>query len=204
MPKTRVGQIGAITCRSGIATVINTVTSSDKLQEQYKFLFFNTTKYKDGNLYMNFIIFANAFFSYLISIMKKKIELAHIHTSFGRSFYRKLIFIHLSSLFRVKILLHFHTGRFEKYFINSYGLKRWLIKSSLKKTDSIIVLCREWRSELKKTFNVENIFVIYNPLSLDHNSLEMKAWKPNPEIFKILYFGFIINLQTIAIGRTKA
>ena len=197
MSRIRIAQIGAITCRSGIATVINTVANSGKLQDRYDLLYFNTTRYKDGSLFMNFCIFFHTFILYFINLMKKRIELAHIHTSFGRSFYRKVIFIFISSLFKVKIILHFHTGRFEKYFIDSTGLKRSLIKSCLNKTDAVVVLCSDWKLKLEKAFFIENIFVIHNPLSLDYNSLKPKVRIPYPEIFKILYFGFIIKAKGV-------
>jgi len=75
-----------------------------------------------------------------------RIKLMHIHTSAGTAFYEKNLFSIIGKLFRKKVILHIHGGRFKHFWKKSWILNKYLIKKALDINDSVIVLSQEWKS----------------------------------------------------------
>jgi glycosyltransferase involved in cell wall biosynthesis len=193
MSKKSVAIIGPVYCNGGIASVINTVMKNDKLKDHYELLIFNTTKYKDGGLFINIIVFIKSLLFYLLELSKGKIDLAHIHTSYGRSFFRKIAFVFLSDFFNVKVILHLHTSKFDNIAVSD-GLKGKLIKYSFKKSDALVVLFTASKDNIEKNFPVKDIIIINNPLpfNLDQISINSKIANIKNHV-KILFMGFLLK-----------
>jgi len=195
--KKSIALIGPVLCNSGIATVINTIRNCKMLKNGYELLIFNTTNYNDSHFFINLVIFITSLVIYLKKLLEGKIDLAHIHASYGRSFYRKFFFILLSSFFRVKIILHFHASKFDEFFIDSHGIRTKLIEFSLKRSDAIILLCKDWKEKLENTFAVKNAFVVNNPVPLSIDQTAVSAMKLNKNSVAILFIGFLIRTKGI-------
>jgi glycosyltransferase involved in cell wall biosynthesis len=196
MNKKRIALIGPIRCQGGIATVINAMTSSSVIQDEYDLLFFNSSNYKDSSAFGNLFVFLWALFRFKIKLLAGKIDVAHIHTSYGLSFYRKAFFIFLSSLFGVKTVLHFHSSRFDDFFIEATGFRRRLIKFFLSKPDALILLCRDWKEKIEKSYSVQNAAVIHNPVPIDVEQTAGAVTR-NGDGVKALFLGFLIKSKGI-------
>jgi len=195
--KKRVALVGPISCNGGIAAVVNAVASSESIMSRYELLFFNTTNYKDSNFFINFIIFIKSIVSYLKKMLEGKVDLAHIHTSYERSFYRKIFFIFISSFFKVKIILHLHSSKFDDFFIDSGGLKKKIIEFFLKKSHAIVLLCKDWKEKIDKRYSLINTVVINNPTPLDIRQIKINTEESNSNFIKILFLGFLIKTKGI-------
>lgn len=197
--KKRVALIGTINCNSGIANAVNAIANIRRFEDTYEKLIVNTSNSNDNNSLINSIVFIKSIIYYLKALLERKIDLAHIHTSYGRSFYRKIFFICLSSLFKVKIILHFHASKFDEFFIDSSGLKKRIIEFFLKKTDAIVLLCNNWKEKIDRKFDLKNTFVINNSVPFDIQQVRSnKNYKDsNLKSVKILFLGVLIKTKGI-------
>jgi len=195
--KTNIALIGPIYCNSGIATVINAIISSKRIKNNYEVIIFHTSNYKDSNILINLSIFVKSIILFLKELLESKINLVHIHTSSGRSFYRKIFFIFLSSLFKQKTILHIHASRFYDFFIDSEGLKKKIIEFFLKKPDITVLLCNDWKEKIERKFALKNTVVINNPIPLDLEQIKASIELSNANFIKILFLGFLIKTKGI-------
>lgn len=193
----KIAIVGPVYCRSGIATVINSVISQRIIKNSYGLLIFNSTNYLDSSGLTNMFVFLRALLRFFVASAQRKIGISHIHTSYQKSFYRKFCFVMISSLFKIKTILHFHTGRFEKYFINATGLRKKMIRFCLKRTDAAVVLCEDWKTKLRNSYGFDQTFVIHNPLSLDLDSIREKKSGEYQSPPIILFFGFMLITKGI-------
>jgi len=197
LTRKKVALIGPISKGGGIATVVNAMTSVDKIKIHYEVMFFNTSNYKDSTTVQNSIIFIQSALNYFIKLVKHNIDLAHIHTSYGRSFYRKSVFILLSKLFKVKVILHIHSSKFDDFFIDASGIRKKLIEFFFKKTDSVVLLCNDWMDKITKKYSIKNAVVINNPVPFDLAKVKIGERKPTVDSITILFLGFLIKTKGI-------
>jgi len=193
----KVAIIGAVSYPGGISRVVDTIINCPNIKNHYGWLIFNTSQYKDGNFFINFIVFVRALARYFHHLLKGKIDLAHIHTSYQRSFYRKIFFIFLSSFFKVKTILHFHTGRFEEYFINPSWRMKKIIEMCLAKVSAIVVLCQDWKDKIEHKYGPLNTYIIHNPISFGSEEIPVHGKKQNRNHIQMLFFGFIVKKKGI-------
>lgn len=196
--KIEVALIGPIKTDSGIATAVNTVVNNSIIRNNYTILYINTSNYENSNSLVNSIIFIKSLSRYLRQLMRNRISIAHIHTSHDRSFYRKSIFISLSLLFKIKIILHIHSSKFDSFFVGAYGIKKKIIGFFLKKCDAIILLCQDWKEKIDRKFNVKHTFVIGNASPLNPKQAGACAKHARSNGIKILFFGFLIKTKGIS------
>ena len=97
----------------------------------------------------------------------------------------------------MKIILHIHTGRFDEFFIDSFGIKMKIIEFFLRKPDVIVLLCKNWEEKVKKRYAVMNTIVINNPVPFDLEKIKVRTKKSSLNFVKILFFGFLIKTKGI-------
>jgi len=195
--KKRVAVIGPIMCNSGIGTVVRTILSRERLKINYEISVYNSSNYEDSNSLINLITFIKCIAVYLGNLLAGNIDLAHIHTSHGTSFYRKMAFILLSSLFKVKVILHFHASRFDSFFMNSMGLKRKIIGLSLGRSNAVVVLCHDWKEKIENKFALKSVNIINNPIPFDMEQIESHPHNLSSRSVSILFLGFLIKAKGI-------
>lgn len=194
--KKRIAIVGAVSYPGGISRVVQTMVRSPELREVYDLCLFNTTRYKDGSVLTNLVVFVQSFMRYAAALLRRRVDLAHIHTSYGRSFLRKVFFLALTSAFRVKSVLHFHTGRFEEYFVHGPWLRRKVLDLLLRRTDGIVVLCQQWKNELGK-YDSGKVRVIHNPVPFELDGIPEKKDRADHHGVSILFLGFMVKTKGI-------
>jgi len=195
--KKRVALIGPILCNSGIGSVVKAMIDCERLKTGYEILVFNSSNYEDSNSIVNLFIFIKSIALFLKKLLEGNIDLAHIHTSHGASYYRKAIFVFLSSLFRVRIVFHFHSSRFDSFFMDSGGLKKKIIQFTLGKSDAVVVLCHDWKDKIENKFALRNTHIINNPIPFDIERVESHRNKTSSRHLKILFLGFLVKAKGI-------
>ncbi len=182
-----------LSSNGGIASVVKTIilcVNENNFNINYELLKVNY--YKDRNKFYELIIFIRAFLSFLAKISIKNYNALHFHSSSNLSFYRISFFILLGRfLSRSKIILHIHASDFYDFFIDSrklYKFKNYVFHNC----DSILVLCEDWQKKLKRNYNLNNIIVIYNPITIKKQSI-----KTTSDNFTILFLGFLIKSKGI-------
>lgn len=104
----------------------------------------------------------------LYYMLFKDIDIVHVHTASGKSFYRKSLFINISKLFNKKIILHIHGGGFEEFYLESNSSRKANITKIINKCDKIIVLSDIWKSKIR-VMTEKDIAVVSNSVDLNYN-----------------------------------
>lgn len=142
--------------RGGITSVISAHSQGDQwIKYHCRWL----VTHKDGNAFVKVFYFISAFLKAILII--PFFDIVHIHFSEPPSAIRKSLFLALSTIYRKKRIVHFHSfsvettvkGRFAKVYNYIFS-----------HADSVIVLSNYWKQVVDKEYNLgEKIKVIYNP-----------------------------------------
>ena len=188
---------GDLTSNTGIASVIKAhYFANSTSSEKVNFHLLKTTYYKDKNKFYKLICFFEAFFIFIRKIIWNKINLIHIHTSGGNSFYRSVFFILLGKLFRKKIILHIHSSTFYEFFLPKSKSKIKFIRKFFMMNEKVIVLCNDWKEKITAHYSIdeEHLIILHNPVIIPTN---INTAKPNRNIFKVIFVGFFIESKGI-------
>lgn len=168
--------------KGGIASVVNGYRNS-MLEKDFKVTYIES--YCEGNKLNKLLKAMIGYLSYIKVLTWDKPDLVHIHSSFGSSFYRKVLFIYLSRIAKVHIFNHIHGAEFDDFYTNASPIKKVLIKNTYEKCDKLIALSDEWKEKLSQIVSPENITVIENYSIIVDNVVRHKCNK------RILFLGEI-------------
>lgn len=178
--------IPSFTAKGGITSVVNGYKGTE-IENKYHIHYIET--YCDGNKLQKLLKALKSYIKFIKELIVFSPDIIHVHSSFGASFYRKLPFIHLASLFKIPVVNHNHGSAIGELYIDANRFKRWLVEKTFDKCQCIIVLSKEWAEKIKcikmttKIEVVENYSMVY----------EQSKKKINNKT--ILYLGFITQLK---------
>lgn len=172
--------------KGGISAVVNGYRNS--ILEK-RFNIFYIESYKDGNKIGKLIKGINSYFKFIKILMKENLDIIHIHSSFGASFYRKLPFIYLSSFSKKTIINHIHGADFNSFYLEAPTLKKRLIKKAYTKCSLLIALSNEWKENLSMIVPDDKIKVINNFSCLNEDAIMNKTIEKDNK--QILFLGEI-------------
>lgn len=141
--------------RGGIASVLNTYSI---FIQPFKFV--RTTAGELGNLQK--ICYAVSGYASLIWKLATdtSIEIVHVHSASGSSFWRKSIAIRIAKAMGRKVIFHCHGGGFKEFRMN-YSKE---VDAILERVDSIVCLSEEWRTYFE-SISCRNVVVIKNVIA---------------------------------------
>jgi len=121
----------------------------------------------------------------------REIKIVHIHGASKGSFVRKyVVFFIAKFLFRKKVIYHLHGGGFHLFYEKGSAIIRYFIKHFAKSVDVFICLSTRWHSYLSNEFNIKNLTIVNNPVTLPkktgHLFLESKEY-----VLNLLFLGRI-------------
>jgi glycosyltransferase involved in cell wall biosynthesis len=128
-------------------------------------------------------------------LVKIRPDILHINTSGGLSFIKDLLMITLASLFRTKVIVHFHFGRIST--LPKYSFERFLIYLTIKLSWRILVLDMDTYKILRKDWP-DRIQLVNNPLSeryIDLVKEQKEIVEPEHNLF--IFVGHIIETKGI-------
>ena len=147
------------TVKGGIATVVNGYKGS-QLEKDYTIIYVES--YMDGGKTQKIIKGICGYFHFLKVLLKDNPDIIHIHSSFGASFYRKIFFIYVSSLFKKPVINHIHGSEFGLFYTNASKTKKRFIKRVWNKCSVFIVLSEKWKEIFSDVIPKEKMVVIEN------------------------------------------
>ena len=165
----------------GMSTVIKEYTNSKYLKE---FNIQNIHTVVPGSKVKKILYGLKSMIVMSYYLAFKKIDLVHIHTASGKSFFRKSMFIKIANKFNKKIILHIHGGAFEDVYLNADSSIKEKITQNLNKCKKIVVLSEAWKSKIEKMTDSE-IVVINNSVNVNEDN------NYNIDSKKILFIGRI-------------
>lgn len=181
-----------MTSRGGIASVIQTLYEENVSQNAPIGLsLLKTSHYMDKSKISELVLFVEAFFRCLYMLLFKNIDIVHIHSSAGISFYRKCIFFFLSKSFRKKTIFHLHSSRFYEFFLTNNFLKNSLIKFVFNHADAVLVLCQDWKDKLRIKYPEAKVVTIYNPIQVESYNRK-RPTNIKHDRLKVLFLAFLI------------
>jgi phenylacetate-CoA ligase len=83
-------------------------------------------------------------------VVRRRIDLVHVHTCSGFTFYRNLLDLAAAKLLGRAVILHIRGGRFAEFCAGGSRLRRWLIRRGLEWADAVIVLSPGWARVLRR------------------------------------------------------
>lgn len=172
--------------KGGIAAVVSYYYGS-KLEDDYDIVY--VSSYKDGNKVTKMLKAFSGYIKFLKIILFDHIDMVHIHSSFGPSFYRKIPFIYLSRLFNKIVIDHVHGAEFNKFYTNASDSKKQLVKKVWSKCDRIIILSREWLHQYSAVVDPDKLRVVEN------YSVIQEHCNDHPCNNKILFLGLINDVK---------
>lgn len=179
------------TSNGGIASVVKTFAEFFKNDDTINYFFIKTTYYKDKSGLSQILILLKGLIKYVSYLTFKKIDIIHIHASYGNSFYRKLLFFFIAKIFGKKIIFHIHSSKFYEFYLKSNRL----IKFVINKSNLVIVLNQDWYLKLKEKYPSAKIMKLYNPINTEKSN--GYSSKTAGEYLKFLFVGFFIKEKGI-------
>ncbi|WP_281658673.1 glycosyltransferase family 4 protein [Halobacillus sp. Cin3] len=169
--------------KGGIVTVMNNIY--DLIGEKYNFSHIETY-ITTNNIFKKFLFFIKGIILMIYKLLFSSIDLIHIHMSYKGSFYRKSIVIFIVKFFNVPIVAHIHGSTFKDYYDNASFIEKKLIRNTLDKVDSLVVLSQGWASFFSGLIeDSEKIEVVYNGVK-PPKQIPSKKINKNP---KFLFLG---------------
>ncbi|MCM1990504.1 glycosyltransferase family 4 protein [Oceanirhabdus seepicola] len=167
-----------INLKGGIATVIREYKQSHILKE-FDLKYVST--YSNNRL----IEFSKGLYHYMKMLVKKQIDLVHVHTASKGSFYRKSIFVNITPK-NIPVILHIHGGGFIEFYDTAPIIIKKRVQKVIKRSDKIIVLSEKFKNELIDRFDIDNIKIVkvINGIKLNNEKIKLEDKK-----LQVIYLG---------------
>ena len=110
--------------------------------------------------------FAKAYSRILSLAVRKKIDIAHLHTAERGSFIRKAIIALTLKRFGIPVVMHHHGAEFEEYYASASPRLKRFIKKVLTEVDTNIVLSNRLTDMIRSKAPDARVDVVYNAVSL--------------------------------------
>ena len=170
--------------KGGIAAVVNGYRGS-QLEKDYEITYVES--YKDGSKFDKLLKGICGYFHFAYVLMFHKLDVVHIHSSFGPSFYRKLPFIYMASWRKIPIVNHIHGADFDEFYVNAPEEKKAKIKKVYSKCNVLIALSEEWKERLSQIVPEDRIEIIENYSVLHEEALQERMQRECNNI--VLFLG---------------
>ncbi len=100
--------------------------------------------------------------TFLSTLVCRRVDLVHIHTCSGVTFFRDAVEAALARALGRRVVLHIRGGRFVEFARSQRGLRETLLRWGLRRAHAIIVLADAWRRALGQWSGDTPIFVAPN------------------------------------------
>lgn len=154
--------------KGGIASVVNGYRSYD-FGKDFKIIYVES--YKDGGKLTKATKAIQGYFNFIRVLLLNDIDIVHIHSSFGPSFYRKIPFILLADMAKIPIINHIHGADFDLFYSTASTRKKHLIHNIYNRCSKIIALSDEWKKRLSQIVPENKIVVIENYSTVKENAV---------------------------------
>jgi glycosyltransferase involved in cell wall biosynthesis len=141
-----------------------------------------------GSATHNILLFCKAIQSLVVTILRRDVDIIHIHFSERGSTLRKSILVFIASLFRQSIILHAHGATYQEFYA---GLPQFVknILVALFRKCRIIVLSKSWQEYYSHELSLDSsrVSVLYNPVDLPANT----PYREGRKHLKFIFLGRI-------------
>ena len=169
--------------KGGIASVILQYKAAGLLDE--KSVHFEPTHH-DRNATGRFLPFLLCAMKLWPATITGRVKVLHAHTSYGGSFWRKLLLTLPAFICRVPVIIHLHAGSFMEYYSNGSQWRRHCMQKMFRHANRVVVLSEEWQKWVLNVAPTSKVAVIQNSLAKQTGKFYEQRLQPNPTV---LYLG---------------
>lgn len=153
------------TVKGGMVTVVNNYLSFPGWKKAC-FRFIPT--HREGNKLVKSVYFALASLRVSGVLMRKQVDIVHLHTAERGSFYRKAYLLRLCRRFGVPVILHHHAAEFEEFYESLGERKKKYVKRILEQADVNLVLSEFLKDKLLEKAPNAKIEILHNAVETKH------------------------------------
>jgi len=147
--------------------------------------------HEEGSVLRRVGLAARSLFRFLLLLLRRQLDICHIHGSMKGSIYRKSVFVFLCRLFGVRVIFHLHGSEFEDYYNRAGFLYRAVVRYVLNSADYVFVLSRYWQAFLQTICDNRNIVIVNNfPSSRFEKLREPRAYDERHNL-NFLFLGYL-------------
>ncbi len=152
--------------KGGVTSVEKLILNNAPLQLQIN----HVATIGQGSAAHNITLFCKAIQSLVMSILRRDVDVIHIHFSERGSTLRKSILVFIASLFRQSIILHAHGATYQEFYAGLPSFVKGILVTLFRKC-RIIVLSKSWQDFYTHKLSLDNsrVSVLYNPVDLPPN-----------------------------------
>lgn len=147
----------------GVASVIATYAEHGLL---HRWPVVTLASHVVGNKWQKLAVFLKALLQYVVLLARGRVELVHLHSSAGPSFWRKTCFALLAFAWGKPVILHLHSGLFMTFYEQDCGplgsIRRRIVRYVLECSKCVIALTPSWRERYLSIAPRANIVCIPN------------------------------------------
>ena len=175
----------------GIATVIQHLFC-DELKKKFRLYYIPTQV--NGNRWIKFLQVFKAMFLFWKFNLTRQIDLIHIHSASGTSYFCKSLFMISAKLIHKKVILHIHGGAFYDFYNKCPAAAQWYLRKTMNLADVVITLSDEWSKKFGTIIDPFKLKVIPNPVQVPD---ELMPKPTNGRRKKILFMGNIVEKKGV-------
>ncbi|WP_170961277.1 glycosyltransferase [Vibrio sp. F12] len=151
--------------KGGITAMISLINSN--LPKEIDCLHVDT--FSDRSKIITMIMFVRSVFTLFWYLISNKVDIVHINSSSGGSFFRKAIIANICRLFKVDYIFHIHSGAFVKYYDTASLRWKNIISTVLSKAKCVISISEYYKKEFSLRFKDANIILLGNSSTFKFN-----------------------------------
>lgn len=144
----------------------------------------------NSNTIIKILYFLYAYIKILWLAVFKHFDIAHLHTTFNGSFYRKTFIMYILQRFGVKVILHHHVN-YEGFYKKCSKKQRYFIKKAFSRADMNIILGKKIEKWLKDKAPNATTKIVYNAVP----SYEKNPYNANG--CYIMFLGWLIDRKGV-------
>lgn len=147
--------------------------------------------HEEGSVLQRVGLAARSLFRFLLLLLRRQLDICHIHGSMKGSIYRKSIFVFLCRLFGVRVIFHLHGSQFEDYYNRAGPLYRAVVRYVLNSADYVFVLSRYWQAFLQSICDNRNLLIVNNFPSSRFEKLRSERAYDDRHNLNFLFLGYL-------------
>lgn len=151
------------TFKGGMVTVVKNYLESEEWKDC--FIRFVPT-HNEGTRAEKAACFLAAYLRIVLLLIRRQVDVAHLHMAERGSFYRKAFIAQLCRCFRVPVILHHHGAEFEEFYASLSDRGKRYVRRIFEQADLNLVLSRRAAVQCRKKAPGARIRVLYNAVRL--------------------------------------
>lgn len=137
----------SVDTRGGIASYVRTIRGTP-LWARWQTRHIVT--HRDGSRARKVVTFAAAVPRYVRALARPRPDLVHLHMSSAGSFFRKAALFWIARAFGVPVLVHIHSGRFDRFHDGLPGPLRRAVRRVLTQAAAVVTLGEGWAARITR------------------------------------------------------